>query len=274
MNKQVKGGLFGKVIIETACNTDKKLDEKAEYYVDIINKRNNSFSGLAHGGIDDPKKALKAVMPHKDKNEHPEYKSYYADKNLLPDCSEERKKIFNMLALKKAAIKKGKDNNRNYGPYFDMLFKKVDESKKQEAKNKLINVFGFTIKDKEPEEVTEEPEVEYKESKKVTEEPEVTDVNKDDYMFTDVEGERSLTSVGGSRKYKKNLCHKKSVKKPNKCKKVKGCKPASGPKRTFCRKIKNKNNKTQKKNTPFRFNLGERLQDLTKKAAKELRKLQ
>ena len=112
----------------------------------------------------------------------------------------------------------------------------------------------------------EESEVDY-------EEPEVTDKKPDDYMFTNVPGEQPFTSVGGSRKYKKNLCHKKSVKKPNKCKKVKGCKVATGPKRTFCRKIKNKNNKTQKKSTPFRFKLGERLQGLTKKATKELRKL-
>lgn len=45
-------------------------------------------------------------------------------------------------------------------------------------------------------------------------------------------------------KYTKNLCRKKSVKKPNKCKKVKGCKVASGKRRSFCRKAKNK---TQKK---------------------------
>ena len=36
-----------------------------------------------------------------------------------------------------------------------------------------------------------------------------------------------------------SLCRKKSVKKPNRCKKVRGCKVASGPKRTFCRKAKN-----------------------------------
>ena len=36
-----------------------------------------------------------------------------------------------------------------------------------------------------------------------------------------------------------SLCRKKSVKKPNKCKKVRGCKVASGTKRTYCRKAKN-----------------------------------
>ena len=40
--------------------------------------------------------------------------------------------------------------------------------------------------------------------------------------------------------YKKNaklsLCKGKSVKSPNKCKKVKGCKVASGTKRVYCRK--------------------------------------
>ena len=38
----------------------------------------------------------------------------------------------------------------------------------------------------------------------------------------------------------KSLCRGKSVVKPNKCKKVKGCKVAKGPKRTFCRKKHNK----------------------------------
>lgn len=272
MNKQVKGGLFG-----NACKDDQRLDKKAQEYVDNISNRSNAFSGLAKGGIDDPKKALKAVMPHQ-KNEFDA--DYQEDKNLVPNCSEERKKIFNMLALKKAAIKKGKDHNRNYKPYFDHLFTGVEESKKQEAKNKLINVFGLTIKDKKPEVEYKEPEKFTKKSEEPEKPEEVTDKEpeeseeRDDYMFTDAPGERRPTPVGGSRKYTKNLCHKKSVKKPNKCKKVKGCKPASGPKRTFCRKSKNKNNKTQKKSTPFRFNLGERLQGLTKKAAKELRKLQ
>ena len=36
-----------------------------------------------------------------------------------------------------------------------------------------------------------------------------------------------------------SLCRKKSVKNPNKCKKVRGCKVASGTKRTYCRKAKN-----------------------------------
>jgi len=40
----------------------------------------------------------------------------------------------------------------------------------------------------------------------------------------------------------KSLCKGKSVKRPNKCKKVRGCKVASGPKRTFCRKIRSKSN--------------------------------
>ena len=44
----------------------------------------------------------------------------------------------------------------------------------------------------------------------------------------------------------KNLCTRKRTKKPNKCKKVRGCKVASGPKRSFCRKSKNKTKKTRK----------------------------
>ena len=44
----------------------------------------------------------------------------------------------------------------------------------------------------------------------------------------------------------KSLCKSKRVLKPNKCKKVRGCKVASGSSRTFCRKKKNKKNKTRK----------------------------
>jgi len=41
----------------------------------------------------------------------------------------------------------------------------------------------------------------------------------------------------------KNLCLKKRVQTPNKCKKVKGCKVAKGTKRAYCRKAKNKTSK-------------------------------
>ena len=105
-------------------------------------------------------------------------------------------------------------------------------------------------------------------------------------MFTDNEGvtesssdkTNSEISVGGTRKYTKNLCHKKSVKNPNKCKKVKGCKVATGTKRTFCRKgknVKKSNNSTKKvtKRKPFRLTEAERLKGITKEAAKALRKL-
>lgn len=48
----------------------------------------------------------------------------------------------------------------------------------------------------------------------------------------------------------KSLCKGKRVKTPNRCKKIRGCKVAAGPKRTFCRKSrnkrKNKTNKTRK----------------------------
>jgi len=40
-----------------------------------------------------------------------------------------------------------------------------------------------------------------------------------------------------------NLCLKKRVQKPNKCKKVRGCKVATGTKRTYCRKAHNKSKK-------------------------------
>ena len=44
----------------------------------------------------------------------------------------------------------------------------------------------------------------------------------------------------------KSLCRKKSVKNPNRCKKVRGCKVASGKKRSFCRKSKNSTQKKRK----------------------------
>ena len=47
---------------------------------------------------------------------------------------------------------------------------------------------------------------------------------------------------------KKSLCKGKSVKNPNKCKKVRGCKVASGKKRSFCRKSKNASKKSKKTN--------------------------
>lgn len=38
---------------------------------------------------------------------------------------------------------------------------------------------------------------------------------------------------------RKSPCQGKSVEKPNRCKKIRGCKVAKGKKRTFCRKAKN-----------------------------------
>ena len=43
---------------------------------------------------------------------------------------------------------------------------------------------------------------------------------------------------------KKSLCRR--VKAQTKCKKLKGCKTAKGPKRTFCRKKKNHTKKHRK----------------------------
>ena len=51
----------------------------------------------------------------------------------------------------------------------------------------------------------------------------------------------------------KSLCKGKRVTSPNKCKKVRGCKVATGTKRAFCRKTHNKsakkspNGKTKKR---------------------------
>jgi hypothetical protein len=43
----------------------------------------------------------------------------------------------------------------------------------------------------------------------------------------------------------KSLCKGARVEKPNKCKKLKGCKVAKGTKRVFCRKTKNKSMKNK-----------------------------
>tara|TARA_B110000879_G_scaffold186550_3_gene247763 strand:- start:448 stop:657 length:210 start_codon:yes stop_codon:yes gene_type:complete len=54
----------------------------------------------------------------------------------------------------------------------------------------------------------------------------------------------------------KSLCKGKRTSQPNLCKKVRGCKVANGTKRTFCRKIHNKNNKTKKtRKTPSKKTL-------------------
>ena len=43
----------------------------------------------------------------------------------------------------------------------------------------------------------------------------------------------------------KSLCKGARVEKPNKCKKLKGCKVAKGTRRVFCRKTKNKSMKNK-----------------------------
>ena len=63
-----------------------------------------------------------------------------------------------------------------------------------------------------------------------------------------------------------NLCKGKRTSNPNRCKKVSGCKVASGPKRTYCRKKHNKNT-TAKRKTAKKVN------GLTRKAILELRRL-
>lgn len=55
-------------------------------------------------------------------------------------------------------------------------------------------------------------------------------------------------------KKRKSLCKGKSVSKPNRCKKVRGCKVAKGPKRTFCRKAKNMTRRRlEKKRAPSTY---------------------
>lgn len=60
----------------------------------------------------------------------------------------------------------------------------------------------------------------------------------------------------------KSLCQGKSVSKPNRCKKIRGCKVAKGTKRTFCRKKHNKSHKKQQtKKRRKRRTEAERLRD-------------
>ena len=63
----------------------------------------------------------------------------------------------------------------------------------------------------------------------------------------EVGGKKKNGGKKTARKYTKNLCLKKSAKKSakgkSKCEKVKGCKIASGSKRTYCRKAHNKTHK-------------------------------
>ena len=69
-----------------------------------------------------------------------------------------------------------------------------------------------------------------------------------------------------------NLCKGKRTSNPNRCKKVSGCKVASGTKRTYCRKKHNKNT-TVKRKTAKRRTSDEMVTGLTRKAIRELRKL-
>ena len=127
-----------------------------------------------------------------------------------------------MLALKEAAHRSG---NHDYKPYFDVLFKDVEETEKQTAMKLLNEKFQFNIKDLKPKNLKPKnlkPKNLKPKEKKA----------KCLLIRTKTDG------TGGTRKYTKNLCHKKSVKKPNKCKKMKGCKVAKGTKRSYCRKAK------------------------------------
>ena len=80
--------------------------------------------------------------------------------------------------------------------------------------------------------------------------------------------------------HSKSLCKRKSVKNPNRCKKVSGCKVALGTKRTFCRKTKNTRKgkyghpKTRKVKA-LRRTKAEKLQDklMGKRSDKEIREL-
>jgi hypothetical protein len=54
----------------------------------------------------------------------------------------------------------------------------------------------------------------------------------------------------------KSLCQGKSVSKPNRCKKLRGCKVANGTKRSYCRKAKNTKKSVKKSiKSPIKLNI-------------------
>ena len=237
INKQVAGGFFGE---NKECKQNDSLQILAKKYVD--NKKNR-LNGLGRAMRENNvKKAFTILKPYNSKNEIDRENHGYSEdisrSKAVRNCSDKtRLKVFYMLALKEATHRSG---NHDYKPYFDVLFKDVEESEKQTAMKLLNEKFQFNIK--EPE--TEEPQPK---GETQPEEPQ-EDQEEEGEMFTDSSSEKTEETVamGGTRKYTKNLCHKKSVKKPNKCKKVKGCKVAKGTKRSYCRKAKN-STKSKKK---------------------------
>lgn len=247
INKQVAGGFFGE---NKECKQNDSLQILAKKYVD--NKKNR-LNGLGRAMRENNViKALKILKPYNSKNEIDRENHGYSEdisrSKAVRNCSDKtRLKIFYMLALKEATHRGG---NHDYKPYFDVLFKDVEESEKQTAMKLLNDKFQFNIKESETEEPQpdepqpDEPQTEGPQTEGEPQEEEgamFTDSEKTDSEMTD-----STDTGGGTRKYTKNLCHKKSVKKPKKCKKVKGCKVAKGTKRSYCRKAKN-STKSKKK---------------------------
>lgn len=58
---------------------------------------------------------------------------------------------------------------------------------------------------------------------------------------------------------KKSICKGKSVKNPNKCKKIASCKVAKGTKRTFCRKKHNRKKSEKSTKSPIKLKITPRL---------------
>lgn len=73
----------------------------------------------------------------------------------------------------------------------------------------------------------------------------------------------------------KSLCKGKSIENPNKCSRVRGCKPVKTAKRTYCRKAHNKTAKkiSAKKTRGKRLPEFARLKGYTRKAYRELTNL-
>lgn len=71
----------------------------------------------------------------------------------------------------------------------------------------------------------------------------------------------------------KSLCKGKRVEKPNKCKKLRGCKVVKTSKRHYCRKQKNKTLKKTVKMTKKKLPGIVRLKGYSKKVYRELKKL-
>ena len=143
INKQVAGGFFGE---NKECKQNDSLQILAKNYVDNKKNRLNKLGrAMRENNV---KKAFAIIKPYNSKNEIDRENHGYSEdisrSKAVRDCSDKtRLKVFYMLALKEATHRSG---NHDYKPYFDFLFKDVEEPEKQTAMKLLNEKFQFNIK--------------------------------------------------------------------------------------------------------------------------------